>query len=126
MILFFDRNMGRDVPMALRRLGLQVEWHARHFVHDTLDDLWLEQVGQQEWTVVTHDTHFVHNESEKRAIIDHRVRCFVLAGGGADKWSKVRILARAWDKIKSIATTERPPFIYRVYSNGRLRREGLS
>ena len=120
MTIFFDRNVGRRLPEALRLLGLDVAWHdERGFGPKTPDEEWLLQAGANQWTVVTHDARFIHNESEKRALVEARVRCFVLSGGSADRWSKVRALAYSWDRIQEIQATQAPPFIWRRSPNGR-------
>ena len=122
MILFFDRNTGSRLPRALNLLGVPVEYHAKHFRHDTPDDVWLPKAGQEQWTVVTHDRNFIFNESEMRAIADHRVGCLVFAGGGNERWTKVRLLARAWDRIMTLVSSETPPYIWAVDGRARLRR----
>lgn len=109
------------MPEALSLLGLAVEWHDRHFRPNTQDDVWLRDIGQKGWIVVTHDSHFLHNQGERQAFIDHRVACFLLSGGQADRWSKVRILAAAWEKIERILTTQQPPYVWRVFAKGRVR-----
>ncbi len=47
MKLFFDRNIGKNLPRALSRLGLDVEWHDKHFQQNTSDEEWLNQVGKR-------------------------------------------------------------------------------
>ena len=122
MNFFFDRNMGRSIPKAFRMLGLPVTYHDQLFHEKTRDDEWLAHVGNEGWIVVSHDTRFLQNESEKRALIDHNVGCFILVGGGLTKWAKAKILVRAWPRIERAVRSEPPPFVYKIYLNGVLRR----
>ena len=52
--LFFDRNMGRGIPEALRlvRVPVRVVYHDEEFAQDTKDDQWLPVVGARGWSVI--------------------------------------------------------------------------
>ena len=125
MIFFFDRNIGKKVPRALKILGLAVEWHDDHFPQDCPDDQWMPSVAANGWTVIGHDKKFHQNQAELWAVKQHALGCFYLWGAQALKWEKVRVFARAYDKIVAAITTDRPPFVYRVDRRGVLRRVTL-
>ena len=111
MILFFDRNFGR-VPQAIRLLDLEVIGHDERFSADTPDEEWLAEAGRQGWVVITHDRGIGTKEEELAAVIAGRVACFILPGGRAGLWDKVRELAFAWRKMNAILNDETPPYIW--------------
>ncbi len=112
MRLFFDRNIGKTVPRALSRLGLDVEWHDSCFSQNTPDEEWLQKVGDKGCIVITHHRNFAQNKNELQAVIDAQVRCFVLPGSNLDRWHKAMALAYSWDKIRSEASSP-APFIWK-------------
>ena len=118
MTLFFDRNIGRSVPKALRILGLPAECHDDYFTPDTQDDQWMATVGQAGWTVIGHDKKFHEIKVELQAIHQHKLGVFYLWGANAKKWDKMRLFARVYDKIMLVIRSEQRPFIYRVYKTG--------
>jgi len=124
LTFYFDRNVGRQLPEALKLLGLAVEHHGDHLDHDTPDDHWLAMAGQRGWIVVTHDRKFTlaGYEHEAAAVRQHNVGCFVLWGAEATRWRKMQCFARAYDSICEAAVSTPRPFIYDVARTGKLRR----
>lgn len=120
--VFFDRTCGKRLPRALKILDLPIESHADHFSHDTPDDVWLAAVARRGWVVVTNDKRIRFNQAERRAIVDHRVGCFVFTSGNRTKWGLLQILAKAWAGIQDIADTSERPFIFSLHGDGSLHR----
>jgi PIN like domain len=118
--VFFDRTSGKKIPQALKLLGLDVEGHADHFAHDIHDDIWLAAVGDRHWVVITNDKRLRFNEAERQALIAHGVGCFTLGGGSRSRWDRVRILARAWDRIRQAIESTPRPFIFTIHVDGHL------
>jgi len=123
MILFFDRSIGVKIPTALRLLDLpvQVESHQEHFEQDEKDDVWLPVVGDWEWFVIGQDYKYHLLPHELTALKQHRVGCFYLWGAKARKWEKLRVFARAYDRIVDAAMNTPRPFVFRVDRIGRLK-----
>ena len=121
MTLFFDRNMGPQLPEALRLLGLDAIGHDERFASTTPDTEWLTEAGLQGWVVMTHDGGITEKDEELAAVIAGNVPCFVLLGGNADPWEKTRELAFAWRKITAILSSEVPPYIWRRSPRGWVR-----
>jgi PIN like domain len=120
--LFFDRNVGTAVPRALKQLKLpvRVENHESHFNKEAPDDEWLAAVGSREWFVIGHD-HMLHRRAnELQAIRQYSVGVFYLWGANATRWEKMRVFARAYDRIVAAAEGTPRPFVIRVLKNGRL------
>jgi len=126
MTLFFDRDMGRTIPEALRALDLDVERHDDHLDPRTKDEQWLEEIGRRGWPVISRDQRLLRNQSARRALADNKVGCFVLFGAGnKPRWFAVRIIARNWDDIEHPCRSENRPFLYRLYLARAPKREEL-
>lgn len=53
-VFFIDRDLGRHIlPGALERAGFVVERHDLHFEPDTPDEVWIPQVAQRGWVIVS-------------------------------------------------------------------------
>lgn len=128
MILFFDKNIGIEIPTALQKLKppFKVEYHAKHFPMDEDDDKWLPVVGRKSWTVIGHDRKFHKNESELAAIKRYKIGCFYLWGAEETKWEKVKVFFRACENIIMLETSTKRPFIFSVKKNGNPKRIKLS
>lgn len=71
MTFFFDRNIGRHIPQALLHLRppVRVEFHDRHFAPNTMDDVWLTDVGIRGWTVIAQDYKFHTRPSDRSSTV---------------------------------------------------------
>lgn len=137
--LYFDKNVGTTLPIALGQFGLNVAWHAMPqgklgvvgpnaakplFDPEETDDVWLADVGSRGWVVFSHDRKF-HKpgfEPELSAIKQYNVGCFYLWGGSAKRFEKAQCFFRAYDRIVKAAETTPKPFIFDVQRDGRLKR----
>jgi hypothetical protein len=126
MILFFDRDLGTSLPLALIQLHFDRQFHEMHY-HQQLfdnkeeDDVWLPKVGQWGWTVIGHDSQHHAKESEISAIKQYNIGCFYMWGAEAKRWEKMQCFAKAYVKIVKAERTTPRPFIYRIAKNGRLK-----
>jgi hypothetical protein len=118
--VFFDRTCGKKLPQSLKLLGLSIEIHDDHFAQSTDDDVWLAEVGDRGWFVVTNDKRIMTNQAERQALISHGVGCFVLWSGERRRFDQARILMRAWDRMQMTMDTLPRPFIVRILGDGRL------
>ena len=120
--LFFDRNIGRRIPEALRLVGIPVEvvFHDELFAQNTRDDEWLPKVGGLGWAVIGQDKSFHRNSTEKLAIIQYNVGVFYLWGAQAPDWDQMRCFMRAYDNILRVLSSVAPPFLFRIDRSGRL------
>ena len=79
-VFFTDRDLGKQFPARLREAGLRVERHADHFEPATPDEVWLPEVGQRGWVVLTHDERIRYKPNELAAVMRHGVRLLVVQG----------------------------------------------
>ncbi|MBX5493467.1 MAG: DUF5615 family PIN-like protein [Chloroflexi bacterium] len=121
MTYFFDRNLGRRVPDALKLLGADVVKHDDLFDPTTPDDEWLAVAAQRGWIIITRDKRLRFNEAERQAIVQARLGCFVLLSPKLTRWAMARLLLQVWDKLEAIVAQEPRPFIYGVHADGTVR-----
>lgn len=80
------------------------------------DDIWLPIVGKKDWLAIMRDERIETRELERRALLEHGVRAFVLTGAGNfTMWSTLELLVKRWAKIEAIGSSGQPgPFLYSV------------
>lgn len=124
MIFFFDRSLGTRIPRALRDLivlpGHEIKIHDEEFPIKTPDDVWLEAAGRANWIVFSQDYHLHLLPNQLFAIQQWKVGGFYLWGAEAPRWEKLRVFARAYDRILSRAVSTPKPFLYRVRKDSRI------
>ena len=125
MIFFWDKNVARTIPEAIRTLRppFGTEIYLEHYplsdqYQEGGDDVWLPTVGAHQWVVITQDWHLHTRVNERRAIQDYGVGVFYLWGATSPKWDVMRLFARTSDRIIARADTTPRPFIYRVNGAG--------
>ena len=70
LVFFVDRSLGRKIiPEALRHAGEEVRIHDEHFPQNAKDEVWLTEVGQRGWIVLTKDTHIRYRATESAALL---------------------------------------------------------
>ena len=133
MIFFWDKNVPRTIPQALKLLtprvdgaAIGIEIYLDHFplsdrYQEGGDDLWLSIVGNLGWFVITQDSSIHKKEQELYALKQYGVGCFYLWGAEAPKWEIMRCFARAYDRILDAARDTERPFIYSVARTGSLK-----
>jgi len=95
--------------------------HDDHFPQNATDSEWLTAAGQSDWIVVTRDERIRYRIVEKQALRRAKVRAFVLAAhGDLRAESLADILLKALPKIREIARKEKPPFIAKIWRDGKV------
>ena len=105
MIFFFDRSLGTRI--------------------NTPDDVWLEAAGRAGWIVFSQDYRLHLLPNQLYAIQQWKVGGFYLWGAEAPRWEKLRVFARAYDRILSRVASTSKPFLYRIRKDSRLDRVPL-
>lgn len=121
-VFFIDRGLGsRYVAQALQEAGATVEVFEPHFASDTPDTVWLPEVSQRGWFVLTKDDNIGRNPLEQIAIAQSQARVFILAIGNLTGREMGAIFAAALPKMQKLAKSHRSPFIARVHEGGKVR-----
>ena len=134
MTLFWDRNLGTAIPTALQTLNpshLMTRYYFEMYPNtDNLpedgDALWLEDVGELGWFVISQDRRLHRRARERAALMRYNVGCFYLWGANASKWDTFRCFSLAYDRIVEAMNNATRPFLYRIYKDGTLRQIELS
>ena len=131
--LYFDRCIGKTLPEALLALGVRnvayqhmqakkigIAKRGSIFQQGVHDDEWLSFVGQRGWVAFTQDYKMHLEPAPLAAIREHRVKVFYLFGSEATRWEKMRVFAKAYDRIIEMARSRNGPFVCRVLKSGKL------
>ncbi|MGV0028407.1 PIN-like domain-containing protein [Phormidesmis priestleyi] len=100
---------------------MTVEIFEPHFLPDVPDTMWLPEVSQRGWFVLTKDDKIGRNSWEQIAIAQSQARVFILAIGNLPGREMGKIFAEALPKMQRIAQSHRSPFIAKVYEDGKVR-----
>lgn len=114
LVFFTDRNLGKIVPRILRGAGLQVERHDDHFGPTTVDEEWLAKVGHRGWVALTHDKRIRYISRQTEALMDARVRAFLLIGHVPHQALAENFVATL-SRINIFLQRHDGPFIAKVY-----------
>jgi predicted nuclease of predicted toxin-antitoxin system len=119
LIFFLDRSIGKHmVAEALRHAGVQVEVHDDHFPPNAHDVEWLPSVGEREWIVLTRDKRIRYRSQERTALIQARVRAFVLSGGNLSGPAMADACVQALPTMRRFVARYEAPFIACVTQTG--------
>ena len=121
LAFFFDKSVGKAVPQALRRVGVNVTIHDE--VYDprgkTLDQEWIRYACERNLIIIKCDKNIRRCPAEKAALIAGNARAFLL-GGNANRLEMLRHLLCAWKAIEEVSAVRTPPFVYFVDDLGKL------
>ena len=99
---------------ALTAAGAKVEVARNHFPEGARDVDWLPVVGARKWVVLTKDRHIRRRELELDALMNARVRAFVLTAGDLTGQDQADVFVKALPKITRICQASRGPLIAAV------------
>jgi hypothetical protein len=119
-VLFLDENLGATAASALREAGAKVEVFRDHFKSGTPDDVWLRDVGQRGWVVLSRDQRITRNPLELKALTASEG---LQVHSGRREPSRARdsqALVKSLPKIRRFLLKYNGPFLARIYSTGRV------
>ena len=119
LIFFLDRSLGKHiVAEALRQAGAKVEVHDEHFPQDARDEEWLREVGQRGWIVLTRDDRIRYRFHERTALLQARIRAFVLVRRSLSGPAMAEAFVNALPAMRQFVERHQAPFIARVTQTG--------
>lgn len=121
MTFFFDNNLSYRLAAGLRAFGEEV-WHLRDtFPPVTPDDVWLPDVGQRGWYVITRDKRISRKPAEVAALKGAGVGAFIFTQQkDLDLWGWVETVIRRWREIQEWCRTHQRPFVTGIPERGRM------
>jgi len=120
LTFYVDENLGRHVAAALAAEGWDVRPGHDHYA-GVCDEVWLPAIGREGWVLLTKDKTIRRNTLEVSAILNSRVRAFVLTTTHLRREEQAALFLRAMPKIWRICA-QGGPFIYNITRTGRLSR----
>jgi predicted nuclease of predicted toxin-antitoxin system len=116
---FLERSLGGNFILTeFRKAKLKVEPHSAWFRHDTPDTEWLPVAGKNKWVVLMRDQKIGTRRLELEALLNSRVKAFVLTTGELRNKENARIFINAMPAICNMVERLDFPFIARVSVNG--------
>ena len=120
-IYYLDESLPRPLREALALLRDDVRYAGglEAPAEGLDDDIWLTQVGDQDWVVIHRDTRIRKRPRERDALLESGVRAFCLThAGNYTRWETARLLAHRWRDIERTASEDAGPYICSVTWNG--------
>ncbi|MGH9799395.1 MAG: hypothetical protein ACRD82_03445 [Blastocatellia bacterium] len=116
---FLDRSVcGNVVIESLRKVGAKVEPHWTRFRHDTEDVEWLAVVGEKKWVVLMGDKAIGRHALELEALLEAKVKAFILTRGGLSAAEQSKMLTDALPQMLRMVEETRFPFLAKIYMDG--------
>lgn len=119
LVFFIDQSLGqKKIREALRKAGATVEVHGDHFTPDERDEVWLTQVGQKGWAVLTKDAKIRYRSTEQTALMKGKVAAFVLTAGNLTGEQMAALFVQSLPRIRRFVSTHSLPFIAHITKGG--------
>lgn len=124
MQLFFDENIGRGVPEALRLVGFQdVNYAVNMFAGEgaaqgVADEVWIPRIGA-DWLVVSKDQQLLKRPDQMRLLVQHQIGLICITSSTARSRDLLELLLRRMSRLEEIDRGVQRPFAYRVSLRGR-------
>jgi len=125
MNMFFDENIGRGVPLALRNVGFRNVRYLRETFRKRIrrgeriyDRDWIPMVGQQGWLAITEDLAILDNEDERALLLEHNVGIVFLKAANLPASDVLAFMLRRMKWLEAIDQQPRP-FAYVTGLRGR-------
>lgn len=122
--IFLDENLQKCAPIlsVLQTNGIVTHQYSRYFPNPGLaDEAWLPVVGNNNWILLTTDTHFRFNALERLAIIRYRVKVFEFSDNTQGGPAMADALQNGLQRIINLSRSLRAPFICTISPNGHSR-----
>jgi len=120
-VFFIDRSLGIEpLRTTLMDAGLTVEIHDDHFSRDEEDRVWLQNIGDLGWVVLTKDKRLRYRPLEIAALRQSNARVFVLTAGNLRGVEISAVFSKALPQICQIVRSRTGPYLARVSQFGRV------
>jgi len=109
---------------ALKAEGAHAVHHDDFFPQDTQDEVWIPNVAQRGWGILTNDRRIKRRPLQLLAVRESGAKLFTLTCKHVDGKTITAVFLRHLKKIQRITSNESGPFIYSV-TQTRLSRQRL-
>jgi hypothetical protein len=122
MILYFDEDMGKSVPVALFTVGLKtILWKLKRYGGPRTkvpDTQWLTDAGRYGWLAISCNTEILNVETERDTIQNEKVGITFLTSGQENAPDILRLILNKWKWLEAIDTQILRPFVYTMRIDG--------
>lgn len=120
-----DRDLGKQVPAALREQGYLLHTLPEIFGSETAaqkiqDVQWIKVAGENGWAALTKNSRIRYVRTEREALRRHRVALFALSNGSLSFAQMAEALLMAMPRIIRICEAEPGGCIWIVHRDGRV------
>lgn len=118
MTFLFDNNLSPQLAAGLQGFG-EAAIHLRDIsLQDAPDVELIRYAGENGHPLVTRDERVRWKPAELRALRQHKVGVFFVAGKNRTRCELIQQLVRSWPQMKALAAKTRAPFAFRVPPTG--------
>lgn len=123
MLFYVDASVPIDIARALSLVRSDILYPGGPGCQitnpETKDVIWLPIAGANSWVVIMRDKRIRTRPGERRQLMDHGVRAFVMTGAGNySKWQTIELLVRRWEEIEAVVGRNAGPFIFSITQGG--------
>jgi hypothetical protein len=106
------------VPAALRAAGMTLTtMHEAGYAPDTKDAVWIPEVAERRWVILTKDKNIRHDSLELRAVLTASAFYFTLGGGNYTAADMVQIILHHRPTVQRLVTYREPPVVAQLNRN---------
>jgi hypothetical protein len=106
--------INNSAPRRNTSAGLTVKRHDEHFASDTLEEVWLEEIGKRGWIALSHDRRIRYKPNESNAVLHHGVGLLLIIGK-APFAELAKAFVNTVPAIEGFLRRHKPPFIAKVF-----------
>jgi hypothetical protein len=82
-----------------------------------LDRVWIPEVAEREWLIITRDSRIQDHRAEIAAVRENRAKMIALTGKDArSTWQQLEVVMSQWRRVEELADIA-GPFIWRAHKN---------
>ena len=133
MKLFFDEDLGKGIPEALRGTrALQSPGtpepityvrRAFHYVFDrgeaVPDEMWIPWAGERGYLVFSCNKAILESDAQRTLLQKHKLGAIFFTTGQAPSFTLLRLILRKWEWLEQIDQAVTRPFAYHMPPSGR-------
>ena len=118
--VFLDENhcSNPHLHAALEADGVSYEKHLDYFQRGAEDTVWIPEIAQKGWVLLTTDARIRYNRLERNAVKENNLRMFYFTRNDMGGPEMGVALAKALPKMKQICQTTSPPFAASITRGG--------
>jgi hypothetical protein len=121
---FFDNHHAPEIVEILRKAEVDARHLREEFAEGTLDTVWIPQVAERGWILITGDHKIARRKEEKRIFRQVRLTTFFLSKEYNNKKAinRIKWITTQWEKIDNLAQRAEPGDCFVVPFKGAIRK----